>query len=52
MEKVNILNKVAEIRAILSGIMKNYMARPLNAKELVDIEESVIETYKEKELLL
>lgn len=47
-EKVNILNKVAEIRAILSGIMKNYMGRNLNAKELVDIEESVIETYKEK----
>lgn len=47
-EKINILNKVAEIRAILSGIMKNYMDRPLNAKELVDIEESVIETYKEK----
>ena len=47
-EKVNILNKVAEIRAILSGIMKNYMDRTLNAKELVDIEESVIETYKEK----
>ncbi|MCI9064130.1 MAG: DUF87 domain-containing protein [Clostridia bacterium] len=47
-EKVNILNKVAEIRAILSGIMKNYMARNLNAKELVDIEESVIEAYKEK----
>ena len=48
MEKINILNKVAEIRAILSGIMKNYMARTLNAKELVDIEESVIETYQEK----
>lgn len=47
-EKVNILNKVAEIRAILSGIMKNYMDRTLNAKELVDIEESVLETYKEK----
>lgn len=47
-EKINILNKVAEIRAILSGIMKNYMDRNLNAKELVDIEESVIETYKEK----
>ncbi len=48
LEKVNILNKVAEIRAILSGIMKNYMDRNLNAKELVDIEESVIETYKER----
>lgn len=47
-EKINILNKVAEIRAILSGLMKNYMDRTLNAKELVDIEESVIETYKEK----
>lgn len=49
-EKINILNKVAEIRAILSGIMKNYMDRNLNAKELVDIEESVIETYKEREI--
>lgn len=47
-EKINILNKVAEIRVILSGIVKNYMDRSLNAKELVDIEESVIETYKEK----
>lgn len=47
-EKINILNKVAEIRAILSGIMKNYMDRNLNALELVDIEESVIETYNEK----
>lgn len=47
-EKINILYKVAEIRAVLSGIMKNYMDRNLNAKELVDIEESVIETYKER----
>ena len=47
-EKVNILNKVSEIRAILSGIVKNYMDRNLNAKELIEIEESVIETYKEK----
>lgn len=47
-EKVNILNKVAEIRAILSGIVRNYMNRSLNAKELVEIEESVIETYKQK----
>ena len=47
-EKINILNKVAEIRAILSGIMKNYMDRNLNAKELADIEESVIEAYSEK----
>ena len=48
LEKIDILNKVAEIRAVLSGIMKNYMDRNLNAKELSDIEESVIETYKEK----
>lgn len=47
-EKVNILNKVSEVRAILSGLIKHYMGRPLNAKELTDIEESVIETYKEK----
>lgn len=47
-EKVDILGKVAEIRALLAGIMKNYMDRSLNAKELVDIETAVIETYKEK----
>lgn len=47
-EKVDILGKVAEIRALLSGIMRNYMDRTLNAKELVDIESAVIETYKEK----
>ncbi len=47
-EKVDILGKVAEIRALLAGIMKNYMDRTLNAKELVEIETAVIETYKEK----
>ena len=47
-ENVDILGKVAEIRAILSGIMKNYMDRNLNARELVDIEMAVIETYSEK----
>lgn len=47
-EKVDILGKVAEIRAILAGIMKNYMDRSLNAKELVDIETTVIEMYKER----
>lgn len=47
-EKVDILGKVAEIRALLAGIMRNYMDRTLNAKELVDIEAAVIETYKEK----
>lgn len=47
-EKVDILGKVAEIRALLAGIMRNYMDRTLNAKELVDIETAVIETYKEK----
>ncbi len=47
-EKVDILGKVAEIRALLAGIMKNYMDRTLNAKELVDIETAVIETYEEK----
>ena len=45
-EKVDILGKVAEIRAVLAGIMRNYMDRSLNAKELVDIESAVIETYK------
>ena len=47
-ETIDILGKVAEIRAILSGIMKQYMDRNLNAKELADIEAAVIETYEEK----
>lgn len=47
-EKVDILGKVAEIRALLAGIMKNYMDRTLNAKELVDVETAVIETYEAK----
>lgn len=47
-EIVDIWGKVAEIRAILSGIMKNYMNRNLNGREIADIEVSVIETYEEK----
>lgn len=47
-EKIDIYNKSAEIRAILSGIMINYMGRKLNPMELDEIENSVIETYKEK----
>lgn len=46
-KETGLLNKVAEIRALLSGIMRNYMDRPLNAKELSDVELAVIETYKE-----
>lgn len=47
-ETIDILGKVAEIRAILSGIMKQYMDRNLNARELADVESAVIETYEEK----
>lgn len=47
-EIVDIWGKVAEIRAILSGIMKNYMNRNLNGREIADIEVAVIETYEEK----
>lgn len=47
-EVVDIWGKVAEIRAILSGIMKNYMNRNLNGREIADIEAAVIDTYKEK----
>lgn len=46
-KETGLLNKVAEIRALFSGIMRNYMDRPLNAKELSDVELAVIETYKE-----
>lgn len=45
-KETGLLNKVAEIRALLSGIMRNYMERPLNAKEISDVEVAVIETYK------
>lgn len=45
-KETGLLNKVAEIRALLSGIMRNYMNRPLNAKEISDVEVTVIETYK------
>ena len=51
-EKVDIMGKVAEIRAVLAGIMRNYMDRTLNGKELTDIENAVIETYKEKGITL
>lgn len=46
--KIDILTKVAEIRAIIGGIIRKYMGRQLNAKEMADIEDSVIEIYKEK----
>ncbi len=45
-KETGLLNKVAEIRALLSGIMRNYMERPLNAKEISDVEIAVIETYR------
>lgn len=46
--QLNLLDKVAEIRAILNGIMNNYMGKSLNAKELMDIESAVIDVFKEK----
>ena len=45
---VNILDKVADIRALLSTICHNYMGRTLNATEITEIELIVNELYAEK----
>lgn len=47
-EFVPIMEKVAEIRAVLGAIARNFMGRPLTALEIVAIEQAVIETYREK----
>ena len=45
---LNILDKVAEIRAILAMICKNYQNRTLNATEITEIEIIINELYAEK----
>jgi type IV secretory pathway VirB4 component len=47
-EFLNILDKVAEIRALLATICRNYMGRTLNATEITEIEIIVNQLYAEK----
>lgn len=47
-EYINILDKVSEIRALLSTISREYMNRPLNPKEMSDIEIVINEIYSQK----
>ena len=46
-EFVPIMDKVAELRAILGAIARNFRGKPLTALEIVAIEQAVIETYRE-----
>lgn len=45
---LNILDKVAEIRALLATICRNYMGRTLNAEEITETEIIVNQLYSEK----
>ena len=45
---LNILDKVAEIRALLATICRNYMGRSLNGTEITEIEVVVNQLYAEK----
>ena len=45
---LNILDKVAEIRALLGTICRNYQGRTLNATEITEIEVIVNQLYAEK----
>ena len=45
---LNILDKVAEIRALLATICRNYMGRTLNGTEITEIEIVVNQLYAEK----
>lgn len=47
-EFLNILDKVAEIRALLATICRNYMGRTLNATEITEIEIIVNQLYAER----
>lgn len=47
---INILDKVAEIRALLATICRNYMGRTLNATEITEIEVIVNQLYAEREI--
>lgn len=46
--QLNILDKVAEIRALLATICRNFMGRTLNASEITEIEITVNELYAER----
>lgn len=45
---LNILDKVAEIRALIATICRNYMGRTLNATEITEIEVVVNQLYAER----
>ena len=45
---LNILDKVAEIRALLATICRNYQGRTLNGTEITEIEIVVNQLYAEK----
>lgn len=45
---LNILDKVAEIRALLATICRNYMGRTLNGTEITEIEVVVNQLYAER----
>ena len=45
---LNIHDKIAEIRALLATICRNYMGRSLNATEITEIEVIVTQLYSEK----
>lgn len=45
---LNILDKVAEIRALLATICRNYMGRTLNGTEITEIEIIVNQLYAER----
>lgn len=47
-EFLNILDKVAEIRALLATIWRNYQGRSLNATEITEIEIVVNQLYADK----
>ena len=45
---LNILDKVAEIRALLATICRNYMGRSLNGTEITEIEIIVNQLYSDR----
>lgn len=47
-EFLNILDKISEIRDLLSTICRNHQSRPLNANEITEIEVVVNQLYAEK----
>lgn len=49
-ETVDLMTKVAEIRGILGAISRNFNGRPLNALEIVAIEQAVLELYNERDI--